>query len=47
MDSGDNESFRDLKHSDSEIKSVLIKQYSLTEDEINNFLQNFIMVLVI
>ncbi|MCI8731431.1 MAG: hypothetical protein HFH57_09915 [Lachnospiraceae bacterium] len=32
------EVLRNLKHSDSEIKSILIKQYNLTEDEINNFL---------
>ncbi len=32
------EALRDLEHSDSEIKSILIKQYSLTEDEINNYL---------
>ena len=32
------EALRDLKHSDSEIKSILIKQYSLTEEELNNFL---------
>lgn len=32
------EALRDLKHSDFEIKSILIKQYRLTEDEINNFL---------
>ena len=32
------EVLRNLKHSDAEIKSILIKQYNLTEDEINNFL---------
>lgn len=32
------EAFRNLKHSDFEIKSILIKQYNLTEDEIKNFL---------
>ena len=32
------EVLRNLKHSDSEIKSILIKQYNFTEDEINNFL---------
>lgn len=32
------EALRDLKHTDSQIRAILMNQYRLTENEINNFL---------